>query len=104
MKWTLEEFDRQPFPFVLEMMEYFAQHPPEHILLAAQVGFKGKKRGRKMGGYENEEEFRKAGLLPSQKNTAASELSLPAWVREVRQDARAKKMAASIEGKKPDAR
>jgi len=103
MKWTLEEFDRTPFFLTVELMEYFADHPAEHILLAAQVGWKPKNRKKVKRGYENESEFKAAGLLPTPKNTAPDERGLPEWVRTVRQQERVKKMAAAIQGKKPNA-
>lgn len=50
------------------------------------------------GSVQNEKEFRDAGLLPTDRNTA-SELALPEWVREVRQMDRAKRMAEQIKAK-----
>jgi hypothetical protein len=99
MKWTLEEFDRQPFPLMMELMGYFAEHPPEHICLAASIGWKPKNRKKVKCGYENEAEFQAVGLLPSPKNTAPDETFLPDWARDARQMIRAEKMRVQIERK-----
>lgn len=100
MKWTLAEFDQQPFPLVLELMDHFAVHPPESILMEAFVGFKPqRRRKRKMAGYDNETEFRAVGMLPDAKNTVPDETSLPDWARQARQLERARKMAEQIQRK-----
>jgi hypothetical protein len=101
MKWTLRQFDRQPFPFVIELMDYFSQHPPEHIFLGALAGWKPK-RGKRMKGYYNEKEFSEGGMLPSPKNTVLDS-DLPPEARHARQLLRAAKMAKEIEAKKPNA-
>jgi hypothetical protein len=36
------------FPFVVELLEYWAQEPPTHILLKMQVGYEGPKAKRMM--------------------------------------------------------
>ncbi len=37
--WTLEEFDRTPFPFCLELYEEFIQSPPAHVLMRGMVKY-----------------------------------------------------------------
>ena len=41
--WTFDQFDAAPFPQVLKQLEYWAEHPPTHELVAAFVGFKPSK-------------------------------------------------------------
>lgn len=95
--WTIEEFYQQPMKEVLDLAEHWLIDPPAHVCLQAQIRFKPRKKDQK-GKYENEEVGRRAGMLPSEKNTVTNEISLPPWVRQVRQIERAKKMAAKIKG------
>lgn len=41
------------FPFIIELMEYWADYPPEHLLMRALVGYEGSaeavRRGRQFG-------------------------------------------------------
>lgn len=97
MKWTLEEFDRQPFALIVELLEYFEQHPPEHIATAALAGWKPKPK-MKQQRIQNEDEFKRAGMLPTPQNTIGSESGLPDWVKEARQLERAKKVVEAARG------
>jgi hypothetical protein len=81
MRWTVEEFDRQPFPLTLDLIDYMNQ--PE----------KTKRSGRSP---ELEEKFRQAEMLPGPKNTQSDERQLPDWVREARQVERIAKMQKEI--------
>ena len=78
--WTLEEFDRQPFPFVLELIEHW---------------YSKDRRPRVKGEYDNASAARSAGVLPTMANTVTNERALPQWARDARQQLRADKAAAA---------
>lgn len=91
MKWTIEEFDRQPFAFVLELIEYWVENPPEHIMLQALAGYRKKRRG---GSKEAQKVI--DIVAPS---TVSDERLLPPWVQDARRlerDAKAK--AVNVDG------
>jgi hypothetical protein len=44
--WTLEYIGAMEFPDALELMSYWAEYPPEHLLLKGYVGYKGPRGGK----------------------------------------------------------
>ena len=69
---TLDQVDEMPFTDALELADYWRDYPPQHILIRAQLGFKG---GRKMDLNEYEREAMAQGnVIPAG--------ALPAYVVE----------------------
>lgn len=75
---------------VWELLDYWRDNPPLHILLQPLV--KLRKRRKRRGGYENEDSARKAGVLPNSQNTVLDESKMDDWVREARADIRKKRI------------
>jgi hypothetical protein len=50
--WTFEMVDALPFPKVLELFEYWADCPPEHLLLKIHTGYKGARKRKELNAHE----------------------------------------------------
>ena len=47
--WTVPELDATPWPDVMDLIDYWADHPPVHQLLAGFMGVKPKNRKAQSG-------------------------------------------------------
>ncbi len=78
--WTSEQFDNTPLPVVFELLEYWSDNPPTHLIQAALAGLGGKKK--------------KKGKMPPLKSKAPkavnkkAEAKLPEWIQKAREMAR----------------
>jgi hypothetical protein len=81
--WTSKEFDEAPLPMVFDLLEYWGDNPPEHIVAAAQAGIRRKKRKKKMS----------KKIEPPKPVDEKQEAILPPWVREARKQERERRLA-----------
>jgi len=80
-----------PLPVVLDLMEYWSENPPTHVIQAAKAGL-GKRKKKKPA---PEPEYRPltAGELKRESN-------LPEWVQKVRAQRREERRLKQLEGSK----
>jgi hypothetical protein len=85
--WKFEYIDDLPFPDVMELLEYWLENPPMHLLHKWFVGYKH--RGRK-GGRLNE--FERAALPSESQVIPASQV--PHYVQEAMKRSAEEKLRA----------
>jgi len=68
----------------LELLDYWSENPPEHIMLQVLAKYRPRKRKRMIEG-----DLDAANLVVD--STITNEASLPPWVREVREIERQRK-------------
>jgi hypothetical protein len=75
--WTSREFDETPLPVVFDLLEYWAENPPTHLIQAAKAGLgKRKRKGTRQHRVRKPEDLKPVD--------EAYERSLPPWVQEAR--------------------
>jgi hypothetical protein len=79
--WTLSEFDAQPLPAVFELLEYFSENPPTHLIQAAKAGLGRRRRVRKELDRPVGQKRKAESLKPVD---GKFEATLPDWVRAAR--------------------
>ena len=75
---------------VFDLLEYWGDNPPEHLVVAAQAGLKRRKRKKKMS----------QKIEPLKPIDEKQEALLPPWVREARQRERERREEALEAGAK----
>lgn len=45
--WTIQQLDATPWPAVMDLIDYWADNPPVHRLVAAYLGVKPKRKRKK---------------------------------------------------------
>lgn len=75
--WTFDYINSVPMIMILELLNYWEEYPPPHILQRAGVRIQSRrKRGPR--GNEQEQVVQSMGILPDER--------LPLWVQEARGD------------------
>jgi hypothetical protein len=80
------EIDEMPFPDVMELVDYWAENPPMHLLHKWFVGYKNKRRRGELN------EFERAALPNESQVVPASQV--PFYVQEAMKRAHEEKLNA----------
>jgi hypothetical protein len=80
--WTLEDFDRQPLPAVFDLIEYWGENPPTHLIQAAKAGLGRRKRMKRELDRPVGQKRKAESLKPVDPNF---EKTLPDWVQKARE-------------------
>jgi hypothetical protein len=99
--WTLDEIQELPFRVVQELLEYWQEYPPPHILLRAGVRIKSR---RKKGKSDPDSEYARTQVVGAVAPRASVyvDSNIPDFVREQirKDDEAAKAKAEAKKGKK----
>ena len=60
--WTVAELDRTPWPDVMDLLDYWAECPPLHLMVRAYMGYKSPKKAPAMTASEFMQELKGTGL------------------------------------------
>ncbi len=79
LKLTPEQVGAFEFPFVVELLEYWLEYPPEHLLLRAMAHYEGKsKKGRSNWRSRRAQEMDDEQYVPDlPEKSERSDLSIP---------------------------
>lgn len=97
----MQEFDNAPLPAVFDLLEYWAEHPPQHIIAAAMAGITPKKQ-RKNKSKENrmtqkEDKSKKPKINPYNPQEEAAMPEFVQQARKMERERRLKEMQGSTE-------
>ncbi len=95
--WTVEQFNDAPLPAVFDLLEYWAEHPPEHVIAAAVAGIKPKDHKKKREKKMYEQKTNKKPVINPFNPEA--EAQLPEFARKARQMERDRRLQESAGSK-----